>query len=378
MLIQRIYQNLGDYLQESKVLVIYGPRQVGKTTLLNIFLRNTNYKYKIDTGENVRTQSLFASQDIKEIISYAQGYDLIVIDEAQKIPFIGNCLKMLVDFIPKIRVIVTGSSSFELVGQVGEPLTGRKNTLTLFPISQLELKNVFNNFELEERLEDWLIFGTYPEVVTATTKGDKMDRLKELYESYLLKDVLALERVKGLKILLDLLRLLAFQIGSEVSLSELGRQLGIDSKTVARYLDIFEKAFVVYNLRGYSGNLRKEITKKSKYYFYDNGIRNAIINNFNPIDSRNDIGQLWENYLFMERLKKNSYTKTYTNYYFWRTWDKKEIDLIEERGGKLFGYEFKWGDKKTKPPKDWTETYKNSEYTVINKENYLGFISDVV
>lgn len=355
--------------------MIFGPRQVGKTTLLNIFLKDTSYKYKIDTGENINLQSLFASRDLNKIISYAEGYDLIVIDEAQKIPLIGSGLKMLVDSLPKIRIIVTGSSSFELAGQIGEPLTGRKNTLTLFPIAQLELKNIYNNFELKEKLEDWLIYGSYPEVVTSRTKEKKIDRIKELYESYLLKDVLELERVKGSKVLMDLLRLLAFQIGSEVSLSELGRQLGIDSKTVARYLDIFEKAFVVYNLRGYSRNLRKEITKKSKYFFYDNGIRNAIINNFNPIDSRNDVGQLWENYLFIERVKKNAYTKTYANYYFWRTWDNKEVDFVEERDGKLFGYEFKWGDKKTKPPKDWVETYKNSEYAVINKENYLDFIT---
>lgn len=377
MYIPRIYQDLGMHLHKGKALLLYGPRQVGKTTLVKKFLGgNTKLKYKFDTGENIALQALFSSMDFNGILSYAQGYDLLVIDEAQKIPKIGEALKILVDHILDIRILVTGSSSFELAGQVGEPLTGRKNTLTLFPVAYLELKNLYNAYELQERLKENLVFGSYPEVLTAPTREEKTDRLKELAESYLLKDILEMERVKGAKVLLDLLRLVAFQIGSEVSLSELGRQLGIDAKTVARYLDLFEKSFVLYNVRGYSRNLRKEVTKKSKYYFYDVGLRNAIIQNFNPIGVRDDIGALWENFLFMERLKRNAYAKTYANYYFWRTWDKKEIDFVEERGGGLYGYEFKWSDKKTaRVPTDWTETYPTAQYQVIHQKNYMEFIT---
>lgn len=201
-----------------------------------------------------------------------------------------------------------------------------------------------------------------------------MKILNEIFQSYLLKDVLELEKVKSSKILLDLLRLLAFQTGSEVSLSELAQSVGIDYKTVARYLDLFEKSFVIYNLRGFSRNLRKEITKKSKYYFYDTGIRNAIISNFNGLELRNDTGALWENFLFMERLKKRAYQNIYANAYFWKTWDRKEIDLVEEREGKLFGYEFKWGNKKIRALKEWKKTYPEAELEIISKENYLGFV----
>jgi len=221
---------------------------------------------------------------------------------------------------------------------------------------------------------EFMIFGSYPEVVTSETRRKKVTRLEEIAESYLLKDVLALERVKNAKLLLDLLRLLAFQIGGEVSLNELGRQLGIDTKTVGRYLGIFEKAFILYNARGFSRNLRKEITKKSKYYFYDNGIRNALIANFNPPDVRNDMGALWENFIFMERLKKRVYQNIPANIYFWRTWDGQEIDLVEEREGRLHGYECKWQDKKVKPPRAWTEKYPEASFEVITKETYLSFV----
>lgn len=374
MKIPRIYQNLGQFLKPGKVLVIYGPRQVGKTTLLNDFLKETKLKYRLDSGEDVRIQETLSSQNFTKILGYAEGYELIAIDEAQKIKNIGQGLKILVDQIPSLQIIVTGSSSFELAGQVGEPLTGRKITLTLFPISHIELGGIYNTFDLKNKLEEYLIYGGYPEVITTSVMIEKKRILNEITGSYLLKDILELEKVKGSKILLDLLRLLAFQVGSEVSLSEIGRQLGIDYKTVACYLDLLEKAFVVYNLRGYSRNLRKEITKKSKFYFYDNGIRNSIISNFNPIELRDDIGKLWENFLFVERLKKQAYKNIHVNNYFWRTWDQKEIDFVEEGNGKLYGYEFKWQDKPVKPPKEWAETYSNSEFKVINRENYLEFI----
>ncbi len=382
MKIPRFYQDLGRYIQPNKVLVIYGPRRVGKTTLLTDFLVNCKLKYKLDSGDNIKVQETLSSQDFNLIKEYASGYELIVIDEAQKIPNVGQGLKILVDQVPNIRVIATGSSSFELLGQVGEPLTGRKNTFILYPIAQLELTSLYNNYELKEKLNEWLVFGTYPEAITVvnentllTDKQEKIKILEELVHSYLLKDILEIERVKGSKVLLDLLRLIAFQVGNEVSFSELASQIGIDTKTVARYLDLFEKSFVLYNLRGFSKNLREEITRKSKYYFYDNGVRNAIISNFNDIKSRNDIGALWENFLITERLKRNAYRSIFSNNYFWRTWSQKEIDFVEEREGKLFGYEFKWSEKANKKiGKSWLEIYPEASLEIITPKNYFDFI----
>lgn len=297
-----------------------------------------------------------------------------VIDEAQKIPNIGQCLKIMVDHIPHLRIIVIGSSSFELAGQVGEPLTGRKKTLTLYPIAQLELLKQFNAFEVKTQLENYLIYGSYPDIISAKISDQKRARITEIAHSYLLKDILELDRIKNSKILLDLLRLLAFQIGSEVSHNELAKKLGIDAKTISRYLDLLEKRFVLYNLGGFSRNLRKEITKKSKYYFYDIGIRNALIANFNSLDLRDDIGKLWENFLVIERIKKQAYLPVYANNYFWRTWEQKEIDWIEEREGKLWGYEFKWGKTIAKPPKEFLNAYPNAEFMTVNQENYLTFV----
>lgn len=374
MKIPREYQKLGAFLKPGKALVILGPRQSGKTTLLNDFLSGSNLKYKLDSGDDIRVQEVLSSQDFDKILAYAGGYQLIAIDEAQRIKNVGLGLKILIDHLPGIHIIATGSSSFELSGQVGEPLTGRKITLTLYPIAQMELAKMFNRFELKAKLEESLIFGSYPEVVTAADKSEKIRLLNELVGSYLLKDILQLERVKSSKVLLDLLRLLAFQVGSEVSWSELAGRLGIDTKTAARYLDLFEKGFVIYNLRGFSRNLRKEVSKKSKYYFLDTGIRNAVISNFNPLELRDDAGMLWENFLVAERLKKQAYRGVHANNYFWRTWDRKEVDFIEEREGRLFGHEFKWGSGKTKPPREWLDTYPGAEFAVINPENYLNFV----
>ena len=377
MNISRFYSDLNPFLEAGKVLIIYGPRQVGKTTLLGHFLEKTHFKYLLDNGDNISTQHLLGSQSKDEIMSYIEGYDLIAIDEAQKIPHIGTALKIIVDHAPRVRVIATGSSSFALAGEVGEPLTGRKITLTLYPFAQIELKNQFNTYELKKMIEKYLIFGSYPDIVTAELKDTKIRKITELKDSYLLKDILELDRIKNSKLLVDLLRLLAFQVGSEVSHNELGMQLGTDYKTIGRYLDLLEKSFVIFNVRGFSKNLRKEITKKSKYYFYDTGMRNAIIANFNDLSLRNDVGALWENFIYMERVKKLSYQNTPVNFFFWRTWDHKEIDMIEEREGKLFAYEFKWKavEKKISAPKNWVEAYPDSSFQIIHNENYLSFIT---
>jgi predicted AAA+ superfamily ATPase len=376
-MIQRFYQNFGKYLKPNNVLVIYGPRQVGKTTLLKNFLSKTKFKYKLDSGENIKTQQILSSQNFSQIFDYVSGYQLIAIDEAQHISNIGMGLKIIVDNIPNIRIIATGSSSFELSGQIGEPLTGRKTTLTLFPVALMEIANIYNPYEIKEKISELLVFGSYPKVLTAKSKNEKTIILEELAHSYLLKDILAFERIKSSKILLDLLRLLAFQIGNEVSLSELSGKIGVDYKTVGRYLDILEKSFIIINIRGFSRNLRKEITRKSKYYFYDNGIRNAIISNFNNLDIRNDQGNLWENFLVVERLKTQSYFNIISNNYFWRTWDQKEIDWIEEREGKLFGYEFKFSERKkqkNKIFKEFLSTYPEAEVKIIHPDNYSDFL----
>lgn len=373
-MIPRAYDDLSKYLKKGKVLVIFGPRQVGKTTLLKNFLSKTQLKYRFDNGEDFRISELFSSKDPDKISEYAKGYELIVIDEAQKIPDAGSGLKMLIDNNPDLMVIATGSSSFELAGTVGEPLTGRKRTLTMFPIAQIELSGILNRYDLKEKLEEFLIFGSYPEVLTAESKEEKSRIVTELAHSYLLKDIIAFDRIRNSRVIFDLLRMLAFQTGSEVSLSEIAKNIGIDAKTVNRYIDILEKSFVIFRLTGFSRNLRKEIVKKNKYYFYDTGIRNALISNFNPLNIRNDTGELWENFQFIERLKRNSYKNVLFNCYFWRTWNQQEIDLVEEREGNLFGYEFKYGKKTPKAPELWTKNYSDASFEIVNINNYLDFI----
>lgn len=375
MNIERFYNNLDHYLKPGKVLVIYGPRQAGKTTLVKKYLANTHYHYKFNSGDDLSLQRLFDDLQVDHLQAYTQGYDLIVIDEAQMLPHVGIALKILVDHMPELRIIVTGSSSFELAGQIGEPLTGRKRTLSLYPVAQCELIKQYNSYELKQQLENYLIFGSYPEVLTAENRHAKQQILIEIMNSYLFKDILAFDKIKSSKTLINLLRLLAFQIGSEVSLTELAQKLSIDYKTVARYIDLLEKTFVIISLQGFSRNLRNEITKKHKYYFCDNGIRNSLIANHNQLDLRNDVGMLWENFLVTERLKKQSYEEILVNNYFWRTWEKAEIDWIEEREGKLFAYEFKWNKKTCAVPKQWKLTYSESEFHVINQKNYLSFIT---
>lgn len=363
-------------LRRGKVLVIYGPRRVGKTTLLRKFLSQTSLRYKLDSGENRKTQHILGSQDFAQLKEYAAEYELLAIDEAQQAPNVGMGLKILVDENPNIHIVATGSSSFDLSQTVGEPLTGRKTTVILYPVSQLELRKQMNAFELKERLEDFLVFGSYPEIVTAKTRDEKMRLLSELVDSYLLKDVLSIERIRAPKQLNDLLKLIALQVGNLVSLNELATQVQLDVKTVGKYLDILEKAFVIKRVGGFSRNLRNEVIAKGKYYFLDNGIRNGVISQFNGLNERTDDGALFENFVMMERLKMRAYKSMYGDVYFWRMYGGKEIDIIEEREGKLFGYEVTWSTKdKKRPPKEWTATYKNATYAVVTRENYVDFVT---
>ncbi|TAN58180.1 ATP-binding protein [Patescibacteria group bacterium] len=374
-MIKRFYTGkINDLLEPNKVLVVYGPRQTGKTTLIQDFLRSYHGKTYSSTGENALLADILGYHDFTKIKSFFSGYDLIVIDEAQKIDHIGSALKIIVDQIPGIRVIATGSASFDLSNKIGEPLVGRQRQINLFPISAAETVSHFGGAYPQEHLEQFLIFGLYPEVLTAESTDKKRERLALLRDGYLYRDILEMENLRNSKKILDLLRLIAFQIGKEVSLQELGQTLGMSRATVERYLDLLEKTFVLINLRGFSRNLRSEISKTSRYYFYDVGIRNAVIDNFSPLNMRDDSGALWENFIFMERLKKRSYQKIYANMYFWRTWQQQEIDLVEERDGKIFGYEIKFSNKMMKAPTQWTKTYPQASFETINKSNYLDFI----
>jgi len=358
----------------NKVIVIYGARQVGKTTLVKEILNEIDEDYLFVSGEDFRVHSWLGSQSIEVLKENIGQKKLLVIDEAQKIDQIGLNLKLIVDHIEGIKVIATGSSSFELANQVGEPLVGRKWQYNLYPIAQIELQKMENKFQTLDKLQSRLIYGSYPEVIVNNDIVLKQQILNSIIDNHLYKDLLQFNEIRKAQKILDILKMIAFQIGQEVSLNEIGNNINLDLRTVEKYLDLLEKVFIIKRVYGFSRNLRKEVTKNCRFYFFDLGIRNAIINNFNQIQDRNDIGMLWENYLFMERLKRNHYKHNYSNIYFWRTYDRKEIDLIEEREGKLFGYEFKWGNKKIKPPKLWLETYGNAEYQVINQENYLDFI----
>jgi predicted AAA+ superfamily ATPase len=368
--------NLQELVGPNKVVLVYGPRRTGKTTLLEHFIQALSEPYHLVNGEDFFIQQVLSSQSIDKLRNFVGQKKWLIIDEAQKIPAIGLNLKLIVDHIPDIRVIATGSSSFDLASQVGEPLTGRKWTLRLFPLAQMELAQKENVAETAARLESRLIYGSYPEVVLSQDDQLRQRYLKEIISSYLYKDILELEGLRHSDKLVRLLQLLAFQIGKEVSFTELGTQLDLNKKTVDRYLDLLEKAFVIYKLRGFSRNLRKEVSKNSRYFFYDIGIRNALIQNFNPLNLRNDTGELWENYLVMERLKKQEYTGMSCTNYFWRTYDKKKVDWIEEREGRLFAYEFKWNPlAKVTPPNDFIKAYSNAHFERVDLENYLKFIT---
>lgn len=375
-MIPRYYDDLNKFLRPQRVLVMYGPRRSGKTTILKKFLEQSPLRCKLDSGDNMRTQILFESQDFESLFSYVEGYDLLAIDEAQRIPRIGEALKILKDHRPQLTIVVTGSSSFDLAQAVGEPLTGRKHQLTLYPIAQLELLALKNKHELGDQLEEFLIYGSYPDVLMAKTKQAKKEVLDEIVDSYLLKDVLMLERIRGARVLLDLLKLVAFQVGQEVSLHEIASQVKLDVKTVGRYLDILEKAFVIKSVGGFSRNLRSEVTKKQKYYFLDNGIRNAVISQFQSLSDRSDVGGLWENFVFAERLKKKSYHAIHGPTYFWRTYSQQEIDFIEEQDGIIYAHEAKWSLKsKRGAPKEWKLAYPQSPFKIIHPENYLNYVT---
>ena len=357
-----------------KVVVIYGARRVGKTTLINRYAKTLGPDALLVTGEDIAVRQYLASESVEKLKAFVGKKRTLIIDEAQYIPNIGLNLKLLVDHIKGLRILATGSSSFSLAQKTGYPLTGRQQTLTVFPLAQRELQAYESAHETAARLEQRLIFGSYPEVVLSEGDEDRGRYLRELAGAYLFKDILELEGVRHSDKLLRLLQLLAFQLGHDVSIDSLGQQLGMGKNTVGRYLDLLEKAFVIYSRTGFARNLRKEVTKSRRYYFLDNGIRNAVINNFAPLALRDDVGALWENYLCAERLKRHAAAGTDVQSYFWRTYDQQEIDLIEEASGKLSAFEMKWKAQTVRTPKIWAETYPKSTFQTIHRESYLPFI----
>lgn len=359
---------------KNKVILIFGTRRVGKTWLVESIIRDANINYLSLNGEDQDVQVLLSTRtaaNYKRILGDAK---LLIIDEAQVIPEIGKILKLLIDTFKDLTIIASGSSTFDLSNQTGEPLTGRSLTYHLYPIAQIELDKKENALQTAQNLEERLIFGSYPELFHSNSLIEKAQYLTELVKSYLLKDILMYENIQNSAKLLELLKLIAYQVGSEISIDVISRNLGISKNTVDRYLDLLSKVFIIYKVGGYSNNLRKEVTKSSKWYFYDNGIRNAIINDFRLLALRNDQGFLWENYCFSERIKKMEYEQQNSIYYFWRTYDQQEIDLIEINNGEILAADFKWGNQKKKIPGFFAKNYPQASFSVINKENYLDFI----
>ena len=358
----------------NKAIVLLGARQTGKTTLLK-----TIFEDKPDVlwlnGDSPETRLTFEDITIKRLKKIIGRNKFVIIDEAQRIKDIGIKMKLIIDQFPNIQLVTSGSSSFELANEINEPLTGRKWAYKLYPISYKELLDHYGYYYEKLELENRLIFGSYPEVVTADE--DKIEILNTLASDYLYKDILVWNKIKKADKILKLLQALAFQVGSQVSYKEIGKTIGLDNQTVESYIDLLEKAFVIFRLPSFSRNVRNELKKSKKIYFYDNGIRNAIIANFNSLSLRNDIGALWENFLISERIKHTAYNNIYCNKYFWRTTAQKEIDYIEERDGKLYAFEFKWNNmRKTKLPKTFLNAYPDSKTQVIHQDNFEAFLGD--
>jgi len=361
-------------MMPNKVVLLFGARRVGKTVLMNQIIEHFSGKSLVLNGEDSNTLAILEQRTIANYRQLLANVDLVAIDEAQNIPDIGKKLKLMVDEIPGIRILASGSSSFDLLNKTGEPLVGRSFSFMLFPFSQSELAVTENLVETIGNLGKRLVFGSYPEVTLMNDNDLIKSYLTDVVNAYLLKDILSVDGLKNSGKMKDLLRLIAFQMGNEVSYDELGRQLGMSKNTVEKYLDLLSKVFVIYRLGAYSTNQRNEVSKAGKWYFYDNGIRNAIIGNFSPLALRQDVGQLWESYLISERIKQNHYQGLNKDFYFWRVYRGKEIDLIEVVDNKINAFEFKWGDKISKIPIAFANNYSEATYKVINQKNYLEFI----
>jgi len=373
MVIKRtIYDSIKKSLFNGKAVIIYGARQVGKTTLVKEILKNFPNDSEYYNCDEIDVRQALTDKTSTELKAFFGNRKLAVLDEAQRIKNIGLTLKIIVDNFPDLQIIATGSSSFDLSNEIAEPLTGRKIEFYLYPFSLEEIRKIYSDLELKRLLERRIIYGMYPDIVLKEEEAER--NLKNLASSYTYKDILQYQTIKNPEILEKLLQALALQIGNEVSYNELASLVGIDKNTVSNYIRILEKAFIIFRLSPFSRNLRNELKKLRKIYFYDTGIRNALINNLNPLNLRQDIGGLWENFIISERIKKNNNFDLGKNIYFWRNRQGQEIDYLEEKSGKLEGFEIKWKDDKFKKPKAFLEHYAGSKVNLINKSNFEKFI----
>ena len=376
-MIHRSYtESLLQAVQEGKkVNIILGPRQAGKTTLCRKVIHQAGLKVLEVNADQSKYIEVFSSRDLDLMKQYVTGYDLLFLDEAQRIPDIGINLKILHDELPGLRIIATGSSSFELASKVHEPLTGRTKTFNLYPIGLYELAQQQTFVEVDSQLENFLRFGMYPELFSKEHPEEKTEYLTNLSSAYLYKDIFELTAIRHSSKIVQLLQLLAFQIGSEVSMDKIGSSLSMSKDTVAHYIDLLEKSFVLFRLSGFSRNLRKEVTKMDKIYFWDVGVRNAIIDDFKPMHLRQDKGAIWENFLIAERRKAIAYARTRGRGYFWRTYDQQEIDYIEEKDGEIDAFEIKFNvHKSIKAPLAFSKAYPEATFTSLSRAQYWNFI----
>lgn len=361
-------------LKPQKVLVLVGARRVGKTVLMQKIAAELGKKILLLNGEDMAVAELIQRRSVQNFKNVIGNNDILFIDEAHRIENIGLILKLMVDEIKGLSILISGSSALNVMSHIAEPLTGRMQTFHMFPFAESEYQQTETLIQKKDNLMNRLIYGNYPELVHLTSDAEKVRYLQEIVNSYLLKDILMHENIKNSSKIYSLLRLISFQVGNKVSYHELGKQLSMSKNTVERYLDLLSKAFIIHKISGYSRNLRKEITKNSKWYFYDNGIRNTVIANLNPLPARNDVGILWENYIISERIKYQKYCSMLVNNFFWRTYDRQEIDWIEDRSGKLYAYEMKWKTRQSKIPPSWEKAYPDSEFKIIHQDNYLDWI----
>ncbi len=365
-------ENILAKLNKEKAIILLGPRQVGKTTLLKALFKNATETIWLNADE-IDVQSLFANISAKRLQAIIGNKKIIIIDEAQRIPEIGLRMKLITDQMPEVQLIATGSSAFELSNKLNEPLTGRKWEFKMYPISFQEMVNHHGLLDEMRLLPHRLIYGYYPDVVNHP--GNEKEILKQLSDSYLYKDILLIDQIKKPEALVKLLQALAFQVGSQVSYHELAQVCGLDGKTIEKYMMLLEQSYIIFRLTSFSRNLRNELKKSRKIYFYDNGIRNALIANFNQIENRADIGALWENYLVSERVKYLAYQQKWVNHWYWRTTEQQEIDYLEEENGKLTAYEFKWSPTaKVSIPNAFKQSYPLAEINIIHRENFYEFL----
>jgi len=363
-------ENIEKRLGSGKAIVVIGPRQVGKTTLIESILASK--EYLLLDGDDPKTRTILTEPNTEQIRAILGKYKYVFIDEAQRIEGIGLTMKIITDRFKDVQLFASGSSSFDLTNQINEPLTGRKWEYQLFPISWEEFENHHGFLNSEQQLENRLLYGFYPDVLNNV--GDEISILRNLVNSYLYKDILSYSDIRKPEVLEKLVQALALQVGSEVNYSELAQIVHVDKNTISKYIDILQKGYIIFKLRSFSRNVRNEIKTNKKIYFYDNGVRNMHIGSFNPIDLRTDKGALWENFLISERIKQIEYKQSLSRSYFWRTKQQQEVDFVEENSGQIRGYEFKWNKKRTtKLPKTFVESYHAESY-VIDKNNFREFV----